>query len=178
MSNESKLLYLVIGMVGLLATTLDAALQPNWYKYSRIAFSGVRRCAPKHSSLISTIAVLVAGEFPSAEAAAKYLFPDNARFRASLDTLNAECSSRICNPCRRAISMQGLWVCDKVGGGTTWRPDCAKLLEDAAINEQDKQLSDAMATLSHLLSELKGQSIAARVETSHKTATSPKHGYW
>ena len=177
MSSESRVYYLIFGMLGLVANTIEAAFQPNWSRAYAIAFSGKPSCAPAKSSLMSGVAMLIAGQFPAAIETAKLLYPPNARFSKSLQDLGAILDEIVCQKCRHAIGQAQpgeVHRCLRMGSSTD-RIECSAILAARAEKVSSKQLSDGLAAVCHFLCSLNGSTSQYTVETSYKIATAARH---
>ncbi|MCJ1460599.1 hypothetical protein MMC28_010981 [Mycoblastus sanguinarius] len=169
MSSQSRIFYLILGGLGLLANTLEAASQPRWMRAFQSAFTGSPHCAPLKGSLMCAVAILVAGEFPAARDAAGLLYPNNARFQQSLRDLKDMSDRILCTECRKAIrvSEDPARICgcvrQQAGGEGN---DCASLLASVTEEIVSKQLRDGLATLSHLLRDVKSRSFLPAIDTT------------
>jgi hypothetical protein len=178
MSPDTRIYYLIFGSLGLIANTLEAVFQPNWSKAFALAFSGKSRCAPEKSSLISGVAILLAGQFPAAIETAKLLYPSNARFSKSLQDLGNIFDEILCQQCRHAIRDDldpgQVHHCLRISSSTASN-ECSAILAGRAREVESKQLSDGLAAVCHFLSSLNGSTSQHSVETSYKIAGAEKH---
>jgi hypothetical protein len=178
MSSESRIYYLIFGLLGLVATTIEAAIQPNWSKAYALAFSGNPRCAPLKSSLMSAVAMLIAGQFPAAVETAKLLYPANARFTKSLQDLTAILDEIVCQECRQAIrnrpALEEIHRCLRMDSSKVPN-ECSAILAERAKEVDSKQLSDGLAAVCHFLCSLNSSTSQYTVETSNKILTAVRH---
>ena len=179
MSSQSRVYYLVLGGLGLIANTIEAASQPDWLQAFRSSFSGNPHCAPPKGSLMSAIGILVAGQFPSAKSAATLLYPDNARFEQSLLDLKDLLDGILCSECRTVIRVSQDSTtsisCSRQKSGELG--SCSSALAAAAEGMKSKQLRDGVATVAHFL---RSQSDGCRlppIETSKLVAGEQTHAW-
>jgi hypothetical protein len=181
MGQRGKVLYLIIGSLGLLANMLDAASHPDWSTELKHAFSGAAKCSPRKSSLMGCVGVLIAGQFPGASEAAKNLYPNNARFNDSLQSLENECNRILCANCRRVIreghTTRSSYPCVRQQTQRKFQENCAFAIGKESQACDSKQLSDALATVSSLFASLEGNTTQP-IDTAYKTLLGPKHKYW
>ena len=185
MENTGKVLYLIIGMVGLISYILDATMQPNWTKCLDQAFYGIEACAPINSSLMGCVGILIAGQFSAANDTATRLYPDNARFRDTIQSLENAFSS-LCPNCRKVIregfSARFAHPCtqeDKKHLGAVIDNVCTVDLtrRAEACDKTQKQLSDALASVARLLSASQ-RSDPVTIHTAMKTDPNVRHSWW
>ncbi len=180
MSTQSRIYYLVLGGLGLLSNIIEAASQPDWMRTFRAAFTGSPHCAPLKGSLMCTIAILVAGQFPAARDTATHLYPDNARFKESWNDLKRILDGIICAECRKAIRISpspgNSHVCaqQQAGGDST----CAFVLSLVARTLESKQLRDGVATVSHLLQSVSGGDGSPFIDTGQEPVPGQKRHVW
>ena len=186
MSSQSRIFYLILGGLGLLANTIEAASQPKWMRTFRSSFTGNPRCSPLKGSLMSAIAILLAGQFPAARESARLLYPDNARFKESLHDLKTVLDDLLCTDCRNAIrcaqsSAQKYDCARKRDNGATRKEEdsaissCAFVLASAVESLKSKQTRDGVATVSHFLSSLAGNGPSSPIETSKEVTGQQIH---
>ena len=139
------------------------------------------KCSPRKSSLMGCVGVLIAGQFPAANEAAKNLYPNNARFNDSLQSLENECNRILCANCRRVIreghTTRGSYPCIRQQTQKRFQENCAFAIGKESQVCDSKQLSDALATVSGLFASLEG-STTQPIDTAYKTLLGPKHKYW
>lgn len=167
---QSRVFYAIFGALGLCANTIEATSQPRWSSASHSAFSGKAFCAPRSCSTMGAVGVLIAGNFPAAQQAARRLYPDNERLAQSLRALEHLFGRLLCPTCRSRIASSGeasTPVCSRQqGSGSREVKNCASLLADAVKQEADKQLRDGLATVSHYLSSAGGNSSLTMINTT------------
>jgi hypothetical protein len=178
MTAENRTYYLVFGILGLAANTTEVVSKPDWGSAAGKAFTGSPCCAPEKSSLMSSVAMLIAGKFPAALATSQQLYPANSRFDQSLQDLQTIFDELVCQHCRAVIrgcpNAGGLHKCLKkvaVVGGV----ECSYALAKRARHVDSKQISDGLAAVCHLLCSLNGSISTHQVKTSYKIATTPIH---
>jgi hypothetical protein len=178
MRSESSYLYLLFGGLGLCTTAIEAATEPRWSGAFRSAFTKHTLCAPLHSSLMSAVAILTAGRFPSAQEAAKLLYPDNSRFQKSLQELDSHFNQILCTNCRDAIKcsktnqvQRCLRIEDRNG-----RYQCQSLLASRIRTVHSKQIADGLAAVHNYLqiSNSKQTGIPT-IETHERFQHEPRH---
>ena len=177
MSNsKSRIIYLALGLVGLAANMFESVVPLNWQR-ARQAYQGLSNCAPDKGSLMSAVAMLVAGNFTASDQAARLLYPNNERFTQSLAQLTTIFDNVLCDTCRSAV-LSGLGQnqilrCQRLDGPAT--TECAVELETRIKEEESKQLSDGMASVCRYLSCLKGaRKTLIKPETKEKSKTEVK----
>lgn len=195
MDKDSRLLYLGLGALGLAATALEvfcsleptsvdgitlansveATSTPDWSKAYRQSFSGKACCAPRKSSLLSAVGLLLAAEFPSASAAARALFPANQRFDTTLKELKVMLDDILCPSCRKVarVSRQAYrdYRCSRqgqtMGSVRNQARSCDVLLADKVREQMNKQYKDALATVACFLSSAQTYVDMPAIETTH-----------
>jgi len=179
MSSKSRYIYLLFGGIGLLASTIEAATEPAWSFAFRSAFSNHARCAPLHSSLMSAVAILLAGRFPSAKAASKLLYPDNTRFQKSLEDLESHINELVCTNCQQSIrtpNVNSSHQCLRIQQGN--ENPCQVLLHSRIRTLNSEQLADGLAAVYNYLRAMnprKGE--IPRIDTFHMVQSGGKH-FW
>ena len=174
-SSTNRIIYLALGLAGLVANMFESVVPLNWRKASK-AYEGLPNCAPDKGSLMSAVAMLVAGNFTASDQAARLLYPDNDRFTQSLKQLTAIFNEVLCDTCRSAV-LSGLGQnqvlrCQKLNIDEP--TECAVVLETRIKREESKQLSDGMASVGLYLSCLRGARKKIEVSTKEKSKTEVK----
>jgi hypothetical protein len=169
---QSRIVYAIFGALGLCANTIEAVSRPRWSSASRSAFSGKAFCAPKWCSTMGAVGVLIAGNFPAAQQAARRLYPDNQRLTQSLLALERLFGQLLCPTCRSRIGGSGEasrpFRCGRQAGASRGVESCASLLANAVKQEADKQLRDGLATVSHYLQCPEGNGSVPMINTKKK----------
>ncbi|KAK4447246.1 hypothetical protein QBC34DRAFT_410167 [Podospora aff. communis PSN243] len=153
MSSESRMLYLALGGLGLLANAVEGAFDPEWCKLYNQGCRGEPFCEPKSSTLMAAVGLLLAGGFPAAEAVSKLLYPDNDRFSQSRSNLTSIFQRQLCDNCRTRVRSRPDTDNDDPGA-TCLQPHgnlCHVALGAAIYRERDKQVRDGMAAVYHYL---------------------------
>ena len=180
MGSKSRYLYLIFGGLGLFTTTIEAATEPKWSKAFQSAFTWHALCAPLHSSLMSAVAILLAGRFPGAKEAARLLYPDNTRFQKSLQELDGHLDQILCTTCRQAIRCPNTNACQRCLriGDENGGYQCQFLLDSRIRTLHSKQLADGLAAVHNYLRTL--SSNPARipvVETRERFQHGARHSW-
>lgn len=110
MTSKSRLLFLILGSLGLFANVIEASTQPQWQVNFKAACSGAPNCAPPNSTLMAAVGVLIAGKFPATENAAKLLYPDNSRFGDSRQKIRDILDGVLCKNCRERFKSNDVIV--------------------------------------------------------------------
>jgi len=174
MSQQSRIYYLIFGLLGLLANVVEGMVPGEWRRAYRDAFSGPSNCSPAASTLMSTVGILVAGKFPSGLEASKRLYPANSRFTNSLADLQTGFERSMCPECQllirdpfvspETIPCTGDQRTGDSGG-------CTEMIHGLSKEADDKQLSDGYAAVYHLLVALRGSHNPPSIETAGKILT-------
>ncbi len=104
MTTMNKILYFIVGCIGLAANITEGASRLNWLQASQTAFTGVPICSPDRSGIMAAVAVLVAGNFLASEQAGNLLFPNNDIFKKTYTELDSMVSNALCDLCRSKIN--------------------------------------------------------------------------
>ncbi|KAL8797880.1 MAG: hypothetical protein Q9195_000232 [Heterodermia aff. obscurata] len=178
MDSSARIIYLAFGGLGVLANTIEAASSFKWSSTFASAFSGKATCAPKKSSLMAAVAVLLAGRFPAATPVAKLLYPDNQRFAESLRDLTQLLDDRLCEDCRKIIRYSHPFSGSHMHR-CLWRLRGERVCQDRLARSMDqvnsKQLRDGLATVCHYLRFVSLQASLPPIETASVQQISTLH---
>ena len=171
MSAKSRLLFLILGSLGLVANAIEGAMEPDWEHIFSTSYSGDAFCEPRQATTMAAVGVLLAGKFSAGESVSKLLYPDNARFDKSRADFTEVFDNDVCVNCQRKInfnvyaeenSPQNVG-CLKVGGEL-----CSAKLEKRVGTIESKQIKDGVATVCHFLRLGTEEEDLPRVETEAK----------
>ena len=182
MSDDSRLLYLAFGSLGLVANILQAACPPDWSRSFYCAFEGSPRCAPANSSLLGAVGILMAARFPAAQKAAQELYPANERFQDTLLQLNDLLEVSMCEGCREVVRNGSFGnasqvCCDFTRGGKENDRDCRHMLRGKLRVLTNKQLGDAMAAISQVLGFMRNTGYPEPLEVGEIYRDIPLHDW-
>jgi hypothetical protein len=180
MRNDSRYLYLLFGGLGLCTTAIEATTEPRWSRAFQSAFTRHTLCAPLRSSLMSAVAILIAGRFPSARDAAKLLYPDNSRFQQSLQEFDSHFDQVLCTNCRDAIKCSKttqVQRCLRIED-TNERDQCQALLASQIQTVHSKQIADGLAAVhNYLRTPGSEQTETPAIETHETFQDGPRHSW-
>jgi hypothetical protein len=177
MSDRSRLVFLVLGALGLITNAVEGAIEPNWERAYEVAFSGEGFCEPEGSSLIAAVGVLLGGKFAAGEATAKLLYPDNKRFQQTIKDLRTVLEPNICEQCSERIRARTTAKCSLIGGVLcSTRLARAIRAPDTLARPDKKPLQDALATVAHFLRVGTEESRLPKIDTN-PNATFEQHDW-
>jgi hypothetical protein len=160
MSDPSRLIFLVLGALGLIVNAIEGAIEPDWKSAYEGAFSGKDSCEPNGSSLMGAVGLLLGGKFAAGEAAAKLLYPDNDRFQQTISNLRTVLEPNICEQCSKNIRGE-TGNCSLIDGVrcSTGLTRAIKAL-DTSTNPDNKKVQDALETVVRCLTPGTGDSVS------------------
>lgn len=177
MSADSRLMFLILGALGLITNAVEGAIEPDWERAYKTAFTGEGFCEPEGSSLIAAVGVLLGGKFSAGVATAKLLYPDNKRFQQTLKDLRGVLEPNICDQCSERIRARTSAKCSRVGGilCSTRLARAIKAPDTLALSNK-KPLQDALATVAHFLRLGTEESSLPKINTN-PNATFEQHDW-
>jgi hypothetical protein len=151
----------------------------NWSR-AQMAYTGISNCAPKKGSLMSAVALLIAGRYPAANEAAHLLYPRNDRFARSVSDISTSLDGILCRNCIDSLSQ-------RLGAGRS-RPcerrldrensdECSRLLVMKTKEVSSKQLSDGLAAVYHYLCWVTGATYRETLSTHEKIKPATWHNW-
>ena len=177
MSADSRLMFLILGALGLITNAVEGAIEPDWERAYKTAFTGESFCEPEGSSLTAAVGVLLGGQFSAGVATAKLLYPDNKRFQQTLKDLRGVLEPNICDQCSERIRARTSAKCLRVGGVlcSTRLARAIKAPDTLALSNK-KPLQDALATVAHFLRLGTEESSLPKINTN-PNATFEQHDW-
>ncbi|KFY90295.1 hypothetical protein V498_06061 [Pseudogymnoascus sp. VKM F-4517 (FW-2822)] len=172
MNSESRLLFLILGSLGLFINVIEAATQPQWQANFEAAFSGAPNCAPPKSTLMAAVGVLIAGKFPATEDVAKLLYPNNSRFENSRRVIRETLDGVLCSNCRGRFRSNDASVSCLHEGETPPTATCSTALLALlpSLNSQGtltaRQTHDATATVARYIQVAEEEEKVSKIQAT------------
>lgn len=160
MSTRSRQLYFALGAFGLFTNAIEATSQPRWLANYREAFTGTPNCAPLKSTLMASVGILLAADYPAAHEVAKMLFPDNARFQRTRDDISETLRECLCMNCQTLFQSVVLdrKACLRRDENKSMS-SCAELLLSKIPDVEGEQLKDALAAVCNYLQAMRKETL-------------------